>query len=55
MITAYTQTPTEITETTLNQNPDWINVIEPEREEVDQLIEQFNVPEDFLRDPLDSE
>lgn len=55
MITAYTQTPTEITEATLNQNPDWINVIEPEREEVDQLIEQFNVPEDFLRDPLDSE
>lgn len=55
MITAYTQTPTEITETTLNQNPDWINVIEPEREEVDQIIEQFNVPEDFLRDPLDSE
>lgn len=55
MITAYTQIPTEITETTLNQNPDWINVIEPEREEVDQLIEQFNVPEDFLRDPLDSE
>ncbi|CAM3147058.1 magnesium transporter CorA family protein [Staphylococcus argensis] len=55
MITAYTQTPTEINETTLNQNPDWINVIEPEREEVDQLIEQFNVPEDFLRDPLDSE
>ncbi|MBX8994405.1 MULTISPECIES: magnesium transporter CorA family protein [Staphylococcus] len=55
MITAYTQTPTEITETTLNQKPDWINVIEPEREEVDQLIEQFNVPEDFLRDPLDSE
>lgn len=55
MITAYTQTPTEITETTLNQNPDWINVIEPEREEVDQLIEQFNVPEDFLRDTLDSE
>lgn len=55
MITAYTQTPTEITETTLNQNPDWINVIEPEREEVDQLIEQFNVLEDFLRDPLDSE
>lgn len=55
MITAYTQIPTEITETTLNQNSDWINVIEPEREEVDQLIEQFNVPEDFLRDPLDSE
>ncbi|HDJ6705569.1 TPA: magnesium transporter CorA family protein, partial [Staphylococcus aureus] len=33
----------------------WINVVEPDREEIENLMEQYNIPEDFIRDPLDSE
>ncbi|MCU5745278.1 magnesium transporter CorA family protein [Staphylococcus sp. SQ8-PEA] len=55
MITAYKQASNEITETTLDRYAEWINIVEPEREEVEELIEQFDIPEDFLRDPLDSE
>ncbi|MDQ6389606.1 magnesium transporter CorA family protein, partial [Staphylococcus aureus] len=32
-----------------------INVVEPDREEIENLMEQYNIPEDFIRDPLDSE
>ncbi|MCD0603721.1 magnesium transporter CorA family protein, partial [Staphylococcus aureus] len=30
-------------------------VVEPDREEIENLMEQYNIPEDFIRDPLDSE
>ncbi|MCL7601464.1 magnesium transporter CorA family protein, partial [Staphylococcus aureus] len=29
--------------------------VEPDREEIENLMEQYNIPEDFIRDPLDSE
>lgn len=56
MLTAYKHSATnEIVETTLDHSPSWINVVEPEREEVEELIEKFNLPEDFIRDPLDAD
>lgn len=56
MITAYKHlNQNEIIETELNKTPSWINVVEPDREEVDDLIERYGIPEDFIRDPLDSE
>ncbi|MCE5090145.1 magnesium transporter CorA family protein [Staphylococcus devriesei] len=56
MLTAYKHSATnEIVETTLDHSASWINVVEPEREEVEELIEKFNLPEDFIRDPLDAD
>ncbi|MCI2947838.1 magnesium transporter CorA family protein [Staphylococcus caledonicus] len=56
MLTAYKYSATnEIVETTLDHSASWINVVEPEREEVEELIEKFNLPEDFIRDPLDAD
>lgn len=58
MITAYkhsNQINNEIIETTLDQQALWINVVEPDREEIELLMEYYNLPEDFIRDPLDSE
>lgn len=44
-----------IIETPLDHSASWINVVEPEREEIENLMELYNIPEDFIRDPLDSE
>ncbi|HGZ9937399.1 TPA: magnesium transporter CorA family protein [Staphylococcus aureus] len=44
-----------IIKTPLDHTASWINVVEPEREEIENLMEQYNIPEDFIRDPLDSE
>lgn len=44
-----------IIKTPLDHNASWINVVEPDREEIENLMEQYNIPEDFIRDPLDSE
>lgn len=44
-----------IIKTPLNHTASWINVVEPDREEIENLTEQYNIPEDFIRDPLDSE
>ncbi|MBL3399217.1 magnesium transporter CorA family protein [Staphylococcus pasteuri] len=58
MITAYkhsNQINNKIIETTLDQQALWINVVEPDREEIEHLMEYYNLPEDFIRDPLDSE
>ncbi|HDM1510314.1 magnesium transporter CorA family protein [Staphylococcus aureus] len=41
--------------TPLDHTASWINVVEPDREEIENLMEQYNIPEDFIRDPLDSE
>ncbi|WP_305143785.1 CorA family divalent cation transporter, partial [Staphylococcus aureus] len=41
--------------TPLDHTASWINVVEPAREEIENLMEQYNIPEDFIRDPLDSE
>ena len=54
MLTAYKHsTNNDIVETTLDHSASWINVVEPDREEIEQLIETYNLPEDFIRDPLD--
>lgn len=44
-----------IIKTALDHTASWINVVEPDREEIENLMEQYNIPEDFIRDPLDSE
>ncbi|HDZ6559002.1 TPA: magnesium transporter CorA family protein [Staphylococcus aureus] len=44
-----------IIKTPLDHTASWINVVEPDREEIENLMEQYNIPEDFIRDPLDSE
>ncbi|MDF4047771.1 magnesium transporter CorA family protein [Staphylococcus aureus] len=44
-----------IVKTPLDHTASWINVVEPDREEIENLMEQYNIPEDFIRDPLDSE
>ena len=44
-----------IIKTPLDHTASWINVVEPDREEIGNLMEQYNIPEDFIRDPLDSE
>lgn len=44
-----------IIKTPLDLTASWINVVEPDREEIENLMEQYNIPEDFIRDPLDSE
>ena len=58
MITAYKHAlhhPSQIIETEINHSASWINVVEPDREEIEGLMEFYNIPEDFIRDPLDSE
>ena len=44
-----------IIKTPLDHTASWINVVEPDRQEIENLMEQYNIPEDFIRDPLDSE
>lgn len=44
-----------IIKTPLDHTASSINVVEPDREEIENLMEQYNIPEDFIRDPLDSE
>ncbi|BEV56759.1 TPA: magnesium transporter CorA family protein [Staphylococcus aureus] len=44
-----------IIKTPLDHTASWLNVVEPDREEIENLMEQYNIPEDFIRDPLDSE
>lgn len=44
-----------IIKTPLDHTASWINVVEPDREEIENLMEQYNIPEDFIRDHLDSE
>ncbi|MBU5109449.1 magnesium transporter CorA family protein [Staphylococcus aureus] len=44
-----------IIKTPSDHTASWINVVEPDREEIENLMEQYNIPEDFIRDPLDSE
>ncbi|WP_065317023.1 magnesium transporter CorA family protein [Staphylococcus aureus] len=44
-----------IIKTPLDHTASWINLVEPDREEIENLMEQYNIPEDFIRDPLDSE
>lgn len=56
MINPYKHANThEIIESKLDYNTSWINVVDPTREEVETLMNLYNIPEDFIRDPLDSE
>ena len=56
MITAYKHTQThEIVESPLDQSASWVNVVDPNWEEIDSLINLYGIPEDFVRDPLDAE
>ncbi|MDK8644277.1 magnesium transporter CorA family protein [Staphylococcus condimenti] len=55
MITAYKHNIHQDIHTTSLDEGLWINMIEPSREEVETLIEKFNIPEDFLKDPLDAD
>ena len=56
MITAYKHNHNqEIMESPVDSTASWINIVEPEREEIETLMSQYNIPEDFIKDPLDSE
>ncbi|XVL42897.1 magnesium transporter CorA family protein [Staphylococcus equorum] len=56
MISAYKHSQThEIVESPLDQSTSWINVVDPNWEEIDSLINLYGIPEDFVRDPLDAE
>lgn len=56
MISAYKHSQThEIVESPLDQSASWINVVDPNWEEIDSLINLYGIPEDFVRDPLDTE
>ncbi|WP_105978500.1 magnesium transporter CorA family protein [Staphylococcus simulans] len=55
MITAYKHNVHQDIHTTSLEEALWINITEPSREEVESLIERFNIPEDFLKDPLDAD
>ncbi|MEQ6960636.1 magnesium transporter CorA family protein [Staphylococcus arlettae] len=56
MITAYKQTQTqEIIASTSDDDASWINVVDPNWEEIEHLIDLYHLPEDFIRDPLDTE
>lgn len=56
MISAYKHSQThEIVESPLDQSASWINVVDPNLEEIDSLINLYGIPEDFVRDPLDAE
>ncbi|PTE39684.1 magnesium transporter CorA family protein [Staphylococcus equorum] len=56
MISAYKHSQThEIVESPLDQSASWINVVDPNWEEIDSLINLYGIPEDFVRDPLDAE
>ncbi|WP_204180300.1 magnesium transporter CorA family protein [Staphylococcus sp. GDY8P76P] len=56
MITAYKHTQTqEIITSTLDYDASWINVVDPNWEEIEHLIDLYHLPEDFIRDPLDTE
>ncbi|MGO3048605.1 magnesium transporter CorA [Staphylococcus casei] len=56
MINPYKHANThEIIESKLDDNTSWINVVDPTREEIETLMNLYNIPEDFIRDPLDSE
>lgn len=48
MITAYKHAETrEIIETSLDHNASWINVVDPSRDEIENLMQLYNIPEDF--------
>ncbi|MFQ3872118.1 magnesium transporter CorA family protein [Staphylococcus sp. Mo2-1] len=56
MITAYKHTQThEIVESPLDQSASWVNVVDPNWEEIESLINLYGIPDDFVRDPLDTE
>ncbi|WP_210124174.1 magnesium transporter CorA family protein [Staphylococcus sp. GDK8D64P] len=56
MITTYKHTQTqEIITSTLDHDASWINVVDPNWEEIEHLIDLYHLPEDFIRDPLDTE
>ncbi|AVQ35380.1 magnesium transporter CorA family protein [Staphylococcus kloosii] len=56
MITAYKHNHNqEIMESPVDSTASWINIVEPEREEIETIMSQYNIPEDFIKDPLDSE
>ncbi|OIS35958.1 magnesium transporter CorA [Staphylococcus cohnii] len=56
MITAYKHTQTqEIITSTLDHDASWINVVDPNWEEIEHLIDLYHLPENFIRDPLDTE
>lgn len=56
MITAYKHSQTDkVIESELDHTASWVNVVDPNWEEIEMLIDRYDVPEDFIRDPLDRE
>ncbi|MBF7016331.1 magnesium transporter CorA family protein [Staphylococcus durrellii] len=56
MIKAYKHNQNQkVIECIADTTASWINIIEPDRDEIEKIITQYNIPEDFIKDPLDSE
>jgi magnesium transporter len=53
MITIYKTTAEGLEQITEYESGCWIHVVNPRHEEVEQLVSWFNIPSDFLTDPLD--
>ncbi|MBP1928839.1 magnesium transporter [Methanolinea mesophila] len=53
MITIYKTTAEGLEQINEYESGCWIHVVSPRLEEVEQLVSWFNIPSDFLTDPLD--
>ena len=56
MIKTYQNTESQtLAEVPFGSRKVWINVSNPDRDEIEQLIATYHLPEDFVKDPLDAE
>ena len=42
-----------LTQISSYENDSWVNIVHPSAEEINLIVEKFDVPRDFLTDPLD--
>jgi magnesium transporter len=53
MITIYRSIGNGLVPITEYESGSWVNVVNPTPEEIERLVARFNIPSDFLTDPLD--
>lgn len=55
MITIYKGSTEGLEQLKAYEDGAWVNVVNPSPEEVEELVSRFNIPSDFLTDPLDAD
>lgn len=55
MITIYKKNENELKEIERFEKDTWINIANPNKEEVEDIIKRFNLPEDFITDSIDTD